>query len=130
MWAFVQSAGGVLAHWGADVIKIERPHGPDPMRTLPGTAVGEGDSWFFKHYGRGKRAIAVDLTNDDGRQLLYQLVEGADVFLTSYLPKTRKRLRFDVDDIRAVNPTIIYARGTGQGPQGPDAERGGYEGVT
>jgi crotonobetainyl-CoA:carnitine CoA-transferase CaiB-like acyl-CoA transferase len=130
MWAFVQSAGGVLAHWGADVIKIESPQSPDPMRSLPGTALGQGDSWFFKHYGRGKRAIALDLNSDDGRQLLYQLVEGADVFLTSYLPKTRRKLKFDVEDIRAINPTIIYARGTGQGPQGPDAERGGYDGAT
>ena len=130
MWAFVQSAGGVLAHWGADVIKVEGPRSPDPMRSLPGTAVGGGDSWFFKHYGRGKRAIAVDLASDEGQEILYQLVEGADVFLTSYLPKTRKKLRFDVDDIRAVNPRIIYARGTGQGPSGPEAERGGYDGAT
>jgi crotonobetainyl-CoA:carnitine CoA-transferase CaiB-like acyl-CoA transferase len=130
MWAFVPSAGGVLAHWGADVIKVEGPRSPDPMRLLPGTAVGEGDSWFFKHYSRGKRAVAIDLASDEGRQILYRLVEGADVFLTSYLPKTRTKLKFDVDDIRAINPDIIYARGTGQGPKGPDAERGGYDGAT
>jgi crotonobetainyl-CoA:carnitine CoA-transferase CaiB-like acyl-CoA transferase len=130
MWAFVPSAGGVLAHWGADVIKVESPRSPDPLRLLPGTAVGDGDSWFFKHYSRGKRGIALDLASDDGREILYQLVEGADIFLTSYLPKTRRKLKFDVDDIRAVNPRIIYARGTGQGPQGPDAEQGGYDGAT
>ncbi len=130
MWAFVQSAGGVLAHWGADVIKVEGPRTPDPMRSLPGTAVDDGDSWFFQHYGRGKRAIALDLASEDGREILYKLVEEADVFLTSFLPKTRKKLKFDVDDIRAVNPKIIYARGTGQGPKGPDAERGGYDGAT
>jgi crotonobetainyl-CoA:carnitine CoA-transferase CaiB-like acyl-CoA transferase len=130
MWAFVQSAGGVMAHWGADVIKVEGPRAPDPMRSLPGRSVDGGDSWFFEHYGRGKRAIAIDLASDDGRELLYRLVADADVFLTSYLPKTRKKLRFDVDDIRAVNPSIIYARGTGQGPAGPEAERGGYDGAT
>jgi crotonobetainyl-CoA:carnitine CoA-transferase CaiB-like acyl-CoA transferase len=130
MWAFVQSAGGVLAHWGADVIKIEGPRSPDPMRSLAGTVLDGGDSWFFQHYGRGKRGIALDLASDDGREILYQLVEGADVFLTSYLPRTRTKLKFDVEHIRAVNPRIIYARGTGQGPQGPDAERGGYDGAT
>jgi crotonobetainyl-CoA:carnitine CoA-transferase CaiB-like acyl-CoA transferase len=130
MWAFGPSAGGVLAHWGADVIKIESPRSPDPMRSLPGTAVGKGDSWFFKHYSRGKRAVAIDLASEEGRQILYQLAAGADVFLTSFLPNTRKKLKFDVDDIRAVNPNIIYARGSGQGPQGPEAARGGYDGAT
>jgi crotonobetainyl-CoA:carnitine CoA-transferase CaiB-like acyl-CoA transferase len=74
--------------------------------------------------------MALDLATDDGRAILYKLVKDADVFLTSYLPKTRKKLKFDVDDIRAVNPGIIYARGTGQGPRGPEAERGGYDGAT
>jgi crotonobetainyl-CoA:carnitine CoA-transferase CaiB-like acyl-CoA transferase len=100
------------------------------MRVLPGTAVGDGDSWYFKHYSRGKRSLVMDLASDEGRQILYQLAERADVFLTSYLPATRKKLKFDVDDIRAVNPRIIYARGSGQGPQGPEAERGGYDGAT
>src|SRR5260370_40456694 len=130
MWAFVPSAGGVLAHWGADVIKVETPRSPDPMRLLGGTLEPGGASWFFKHYSRGKRAIALDLANAEGREILYKLVERADVFLTSFLPKTRKKLEFDVDDIRAINPRIIYARGSGQGPKGPEAERGGYDGAT
>src|ERR1700728_4103813 len=130
MWAFVPSAGAVLAHWGADVIKVENPRSPDPVRYLPGTAVGDGDSWFFKHYSRGKRGLGIDLSSDEGRDILYRLVEQSDVFLTSFLTPTRKKLRFDIDDIRAVNPNIIYAKGTGQGPRGPDAERGGYDGAT
>jgi crotonobetainyl-CoA:carnitine CoA-transferase CaiB-like acyl-CoA transferase len=130
MWAFVPSAGGVLAHWGADVIKVESPRNPDPMRLLGGTLEPGDASWYFKHYSRGKRAITLDLGSDDGRALLYKLVEGADVFLTSYLPDTRKKLGFDVDDIRKVNPDIIYARGSGQGPKGPENGRGGYDGIT
>jgi crotonobetainyl-CoA:carnitine CoA-transferase CaiB-like acyl-CoA transferase len=130
MWAFVPSAGGVLAHWGADVIKIEGPRSPDPMRLLGGTLDPGDASWYFKHYSRGKRAITLDLKSERGRDVLYRLVETADVFLTSYLPKTRKALKFDIDDIRAVNPSIVYARGTGQGPRGPEAERGGYDGAT
>ena len=90
MWAFGPSAGGVLAHWGADVVKVESPRAPDPVRTLSGTAVGDGDGWFFKHYSRGKRSVAIDLASDEGRQILYRLVDGADVFLTSFLRKLRR----------------------------------------
>jgi crotonobetainyl-CoA:carnitine CoA-transferase CaiB-like acyl-CoA transferase len=130
MWAFVPAAGAVLGHWGADVIKVESPHHPDPLRALSG-GLGPSDlSYLFKHYSRGKRAVAVDLAAPEGRAILYKLVADADVFLTSYLPSTRKKLGFDVDDIRAVNPTIIYARGTGHGPLGPEAERGGYDAAT
>jgi crotonobetainyl-CoA:carnitine CoA-transferase CaiB-like acyl-CoA transferase len=130
MWAFVPSAGGVLAHWGADVIKVESPRFPDPLRLLDGSLEPGDASWFFKHYSRGKRSLLLDLTTEEGREVLHRLVTGADVFLTSYLPPTRRKLGFDVDDIRAINPDIVYARGTGQGPLGPEAERGGYDGAT
>jgi len=127
MWAFMPAAGGVLAHWGADVVKVENPEAPDPMRLLGGSLAPGDASNTFNHYGRGKRSIAVDLRSDEGREIVYGLAERADVFLTSYLPKTRRRLGVDVEDIRARNPRIIYAKGTGQGPHGPDAERGGYD---
>lgn len=130
MWAFVPAAGAVLGHWGADVIKVESPRHPDPLRLLNGGRVDGEGGYLFKHYSRGKRAIAVDLGRDEGREVLYELVRGADVFLTSYLPATRRKLKFDVDDIRAVNPSIIYARGSGHGPRGPDSERGGYDAAT
>src|SRR6202034_3344628 len=82
MWAFVPSAGGVLAHWGADVIKVEGPRAPDPMRLLGGSLEPGDQSFYFKHYSRGKRAIALDLATDEGREALYRLVDTADVFLT------------------------------------------------
>ncbi|MFI5046249.1 MAG: CaiB/BaiF CoA transferase family protein [Acidimicrobiia bacterium] len=126
-WAFVPSAGGVLAHWGADVIKVESPRAPDPMRLQGGSLEPGGASTGFRHYSRGKRSIGLDLASDEGRELLYRLVADADVFLTSYLPATRRKLKIDVDDIRAVNPRIVYARGSGHGPHGPDAERRGYD---
>jgi crotonobetainyl-CoA:carnitine CoA-transferase CaiB-like acyl-CoA transferase len=130
MWAFVPSACGVLAHWGADVIRIESPRG-DPMRFRGGGTLKPGDSgWIYKHYSRGKRNVVIDLNTDQGKELLYKLVETADVFATSFLPETRKKLKFDVDDIRRVNPSIVYVRGSGQGPKGPDAERAGFDGVT
>ncbi|MCB2059082.1 MAG: CoA transferase, partial [Novosphingobium sp.] len=107
-YAFVPSAGGVMAHWGADVIKVESPKAPDPMRFI--------NVPTFRHYSRGKRSIAINLASDEGRELVYQLAADADVFLTSYLAPTRRKRGIDVEDIRKVNPNIIYARGSGHGP--------------
>jgi len=129
-WAFVPSAGGVMAHWGADVIKVESPTAPDPMRTLGGSLEPGLSSPTFRHYSRGKRSIAIDLSRPEGQGLLYKLVKEADVFLTSYLGPTRRKLKIDVDDIRAVNPDIIYARGSGHGPKGPDCDRPGYDALS
>ena len=126
-WAFVPSAGGVMAHWGAEVIKVESPTAPDPMRLMDGSLEPGRSSAMFKHYSRGKRSIAINLASDEGRELLYRLAADADVFLTSYLAPTRKKLGMDVDDIRRVNPNIIYARGSGHGPHGPDADRPGFD---
>jgi crotonobetainyl-CoA:carnitine CoA-transferase CaiB-like acyl-CoA transferase len=127
MWAFVPAAGGVLSHWGADVIKVENPRAPDPNRVLGGTLEPGGASRSFKNYNRGKRAIALDLTTEEGRDILYRLVDGADVFLTSYLPATRKKLGFDVDQIRERNPHIVYAKGSGMGPRGPESDRRAFD---
>jgi crotonobetainyl-CoA:carnitine CoA-transferase CaiB-like acyl-CoA transferase len=127
-FAFVPVAGGVLSHWGADVIKVESPRNPDPMRILFGGTTEPGGAYTsFKNYNRGKRAIALDLATDDGRSVLYRLVETADVFLTSHLPETAKKLKIGVDEIRAHNPNIIYAKGSGHGPLGPERERRGYD---
>src|SRR5579883_1012289 len=129
-WAFVPSAGGVLAHWGADVIKVESPTAPDPMRLLDGTLEPGRASTYFKHYSRGKRSVALNLATPEGREILYALAADADVFLTSYLPDVRRKLEIDVEHIRAINPRIVYARGSGQGPKGPDRARPGYDGIT
>ncbi len=130
-WAFVPSAGGVLAHWGAEVIKVEGPRTPDPMRLMHGGSLEPGNAGpHFKHYSRGKKSVGLDLATDEGRALLYRLVEDADVFLTSYLAPTRRKLKIDVEDIRKVNPRIVYARGSGHGPKGPDADRPGYDAIS
>jgi crotonobetainyl-CoA:carnitine CoA-transferase CaiB-like acyl-CoA transferase len=133
-WTFVPAAGAVLADWGADVIKVEHPVGGDPQRGLISMGLIPGGpgavNYIIEQPNRGKRSIGLDISTDDGRALLYQLVETSDVFLTSFLPDTLVRLKIDVDSIRAVNPDIVYARGTGQGPHGPDREKGGYDGAT
>jgi crotonobetainyl-CoA:carnitine CoA-transferase CaiB-like acyl-CoA transferase len=76
MWAFMPSAGGVLAHWGADVIKVENPGACDPARLLYGGTDAPGEaSRSFKHYNRGKRAVGIDLATEDGRAILYRSAE-------------------------------------------------------
>jgi crotonobetainyl-CoA:carnitine CoA-transferase CaiB-like acyl-CoA transferase len=133
-WTFVPAAGAVLADWGADVIKVEHPVGGDPQRGLISMGLVPGGpgavNYIIEQPNRGKRSIGLDISTDDGRALLYRLVETSDVFLTSFLPDTLQRLKIDVDSIRAVNPDIVYARGTGQGPHGPDRGKGGYDGAT
>jgi crotonobetainyl-CoA:carnitine CoA-transferase CaiB-like acyl-CoA transferase len=129
-WWFVPAAGGVLADWGADVIKVEHPVSGDPQRGLvtsglmPATG---GVNFMVEQPNRGKRSVGIDLGHERGRALLDKLVAGADVFLTNFLPAARRRLRLEVEDIRRVNPRIVYVRGHGQGARGPDAEKGGYD---
>ncbi len=132
-WMFVPSGGSVLVDWGADVIKVE-PMTGDPQRglitsgLLPGGAGGV--NFMVEQPHRGKRSIGLDLANPDGHEALMKLVETADVFLTNYLPPVRRKLRIDTEDIRARNPSIVIARGSGTGPKGPEAEKGGYDGAS
>ena len=131
-WTFVPAAGAVLADWGADVIKVEHPETGDPQRGLVSMGLIPGGpnavNYIMEQPNRGKRSIGLDISTESGRELLYQLVETSDVFLTSFLPSVRQRLRIDVEHIRAVNPKIVYARGTGQGPHGEDRDKPGYDG--
>lgn len=133
-WTFVPAAGAILADWGADVIKVEHPVTGDPQRGLATLGILGGGSnaadFMMQGPNRGKRSIGLDISTEDGRELLYRLAETADVFLTSFLPEVRQRLRIDVEHIRARNEQIIYARGHGQGARGPDRDRGGFDGAS
>jgi crotonobetainyl-CoA:carnitine CoA-transferase CaiB-like acyl-CoA transferase len=130
MYGFVPSAGAVLAEWGADVVKVEHAVTGDPQRGLRQTGLlrVEGDpNPNIEHANRGKRSIGLDMSVPEGREVLYELARRADVFLTSFLPDARKKFGIDVDDIRAVNPKIIYARGSALGPRGAESDKGGYD---
>src|SRR2546428_10217858 len=132
-WGFVPSAGTALGDWGAEVVKIEHPRHGDPIRDLitggmiPGAS---GRNFIVEQLGRQKRSVGIDLGTDEGRALLYRLIERADVFLTNFLPDARERLRITYEDLRRVNPRLVYAKGHGQGARGPDARRGGYDRVS
>ncbi|RDI56067.1 CaiB/BaiF CoA transferase family protein [Nocardia mexicana] len=130
MYGFVPSAGAVLSDWGADVVKVEHAVTGDPQRGLRrvGAFTVEGDpNPNVEHANRGKRSIGVDMSIPEGRAVIHDLARGADVFLTSFLPQARVKFGIDVDDIRAVNPAIIYARGSALGPRGGESDRGGYD---
>lgn len=130
MYGFVPSAGAVLADWGADVIKVEHAVTGDPQRGLrqTGTLRVEGDpNPNVEHANRGKRSLGLDMARPEGKEVLHDLVRRSDVFLTSFLPQSRRKLEIDVEHIRAVNPQIIYARGSALGPRGPEADKGGYD---
>jgi crotonobetainyl-CoA:carnitine CoA-transferase CaiB-like acyl-CoA transferase len=127
---FVPAASAILADWGAEVIKIEHVERGDAMRGLASSGVmsmGGDVHVLLEHSNRGKKSIGVDLTTEKGVELVYKLAATCDVFLTNKLPAVRKKLRMEIDDIRAQNPDIIYVAGTGGGERGPDADRGGYD---
>ncbi|MEX1009280.1 MAG: CoA transferase [Acidimicrobiia bacterium] len=127
---FVPAASALLADWGAEVIKIEHVERGDAMRGLASSGVVDIPSdvhALLEHSNRGKQSLALDLTTDEGLDILYKLAATSDVFLTNKLPSVRKKLRIEVDDIRAHNSRIIYVRGTGQGARGPDADKGSYD---
>jgi crotonobetainyl-CoA:carnitine CoA-transferase CaiB-like acyl-CoA transferase len=130
MYGFVPSCGAVLGEWGAEVIKVEHAVTGDPQRGLrqTGPLRVEGDpNPNVEHANRGKRSIGLDMSVPEGKEVLYELARRSDVFLTSFLPGHRKKFGIDVDAIRAVNPRIIYARGSAFGPRGQESEKGGYD---
>src|SRR5580692_7726842 len=126
-WTFVPAAGAVLADWGADVIKVEHPVMGDPQRGLVSMGLipgGDGAvNYIMEQPNRGKRSLGIDISTEGGLELIYKLAEKSDVFLTSFLPSVRQKLKIDVEHIRAVNPNIVYARGSGQGPLGDDRNK-------
>jgi crotonobetainyl-CoA:carnitine CoA-transferase CaiB-like acyl-CoA transferase len=131
-FTFVPSAGAVLADWGADVIKVEHAETGDAQRGLSrlmGMQVGKGGSFapLMEHANRGKRSLGLALDKPGALNVLHGLIRSSDVFLTNFLPSARSRLAIDLDDVREVNPDIIYVRGSGFGNRGPDRDKGGYD---
>jgi crotonobetainyl-CoA:carnitine CoA-transferase CaiB-like acyl-CoA transferase len=127
---FVPAASAVLADYGAEVIKVEHVERGDAMRGLASSGtvdLGGGVHVLLEHSNRGKQSIGLDLTSEDGLDILYKLAATCDVFLTNKMPSVRAKLKVGVDEIRAANPDIIYVRGTGQGERGPDADKGSYD---
>ncbi len=115
----------MLGDFGADVIKIERPGGSDYMRTtLPDPA---GVSFVFLASNRNKRGFTLDLRKPAGREITLRLVRWADVLAHNFRPGTMERLGLGYEELREVNPKLIYAVGSGYGLTGPYRSKGGQD---
>src|ERR1700740_3539714 len=131
-FTFVPAAGGILADWGADVIKIEHPLRGDTQRgfiNMGGMKIDPQRHTMMEHPNRGKRSVGVDISRPEGIALIYEIAKTADVFLTNYLPAQRQKMKFDIEHIRKIKPDIIYARGSAYGDKGPEREVGGFDGT-
>jgi crotonobetainyl-CoA:carnitine CoA-transferase CaiB-like acyl-CoA transferase len=127
MWIAGPGAGGILADWGADVVKIEPPSG-DPARTFQQTLGGDLPvNPVFELDNRSKRSVVIDLSTVEGRELALELVDGADVFLTNVRPAALSRVGLGHEQLLERNPRLVYALITAYGLDGPDAERPGYD---
>ncbi len=132
-FTFTPASGAVLADWGADVIKVEHHETGDSQRGLVsilGLDQGGVPQSFFpimEGPNRGKRSIGLDLQSEGGCEVLSRLIREADVFITNFREPTRKALRIEVEDVRAINPRVIYVRGTGMGVKGDEGANGGYD---
>jgi formyl-CoA transferase len=120
--------GRLLADHGADVIKIEAPGAPDPLREW-GQAEQDGHHFFWTVHARNKRCVTLDLRQPRGRDLLLRLVETADVLLESFRPGTLERWGLSPEVLSERNPGLVLARVSGYGQTGPDSLRPGYASV-
>ena len=127
VWIAGPAAGGILADWGADVIKIEPPTG-DPARTFRRMLGGDlPNNPVFELDNRSKRSVSLDLSIDDGRQVALDLIDRADVFLSNIRMSALERAGLGPAALRARNRRLIYAMVTGYGMEGPDADRPAYD---
>lgn len=128
LWVAGPAACGVLADWGAEVIKIEMPKG-DPMRKLFGALSGSKEERCppFDLYNRGKKSIALDVNQPEGAALVQRLVATADVFVTNMRPQFLERIGLDHATLMAKHPRLVYASLTAYGLEGPDRDAPGYD---
>lgn len=117
----------VLADYGADVIKIERPGAGDLSRTSIADDPDGQDNPVFRSLNRNKRSIALDLRKDEAKAVIYRLVETADVVVNNFRAGVMGRMGFGHEALSAINPRIISAFGSGFGPSGPLSHKGGQD---
>ena len=120
-------AGMMLGELGAQVVKVESPGSPDPLRASGLGPGPDGVNSIFYSLNRGKRFCSIDAKTDRGRELLFDLVAGADVFIHNMRPGKAEGLGLDYDALSKLNPGIIYGAITGHGPEGPEAHLPAYD---
>lgn len=117
-------AAGLMADFGADVIKIEQPEGGDPFRKLGPYHNGEVLRWATM--GRNKRCVTLDLRKEKGKQIFLQLAARCDVLIENFRTGTLDKWGLDTETIRRANPDIVITRVTGYGQTGPYADVAGF----
>ena len=125
LWVAGPACGGILADWGAEVIKVE-PHSGDPFRGLE-WLYGDEINPPFELDNRGKRSVVLDLQSESGSKVMHRLIEDADVFLTNYRPGGLRRLGLDHETLTSRYPRLIYASVTGMSLRGDEADRQAYD---
>jgi crotonobetainyl-CoA:carnitine CoA-transferase CaiB-like acyl-CoA transferase len=128
VWVAGPAATGLMADWGANVIKVEPPAG-DPQRFVFG-ALGVADQKGvppFEIDNRGKRSVVLDLRNDDDLQKMFALLEDADVFVSNVRPAGLARMGLDPESLTKRFPRLVYGQLTGYGATGPDVDKAGYD---
>lgn len=125
----------LLADFGAEVVKIEKPNGGDDSRAW-GPPFLDGQSLWYLSVNRNKSSVVIDMTHAQGQALLHRLVQQADILVTNFLPKLQKKLNVDYDTLHKINPKLIHMSLTGFGLEGErssfpcyDLIAEGYSGV-
>ncbi len=118
-------ASMILADFGADVIKIETPVSGDDSRAF-GPFIGE-ESAYFMSLNRGKRSMTLNLKTHTGAEILQTMVKKADVIMENYRPGTMEKFALGYEDLKKVNPKIIYAACSGFGHTGPYSQKPAYD---
>lgn len=127
VWIAAPAACGIMADWGADVIKVEPPSGDPQRHAFRALGLPEGRMAPFELDNRGKRSVVLNLREAEDLELMFGLLETADVFVTNVRMDALKRLGLDTETVRKRLPKLIYGRMTGYGAVGPDRDRAGYD---
>jgi CoA:oxalate CoA-transferase len=118
-------AAMMFADLGAEVIKIERPDGGDDTRAYP--PFQKGESAYFMSLNRGKRSVTLNLKHPRGKEILKELAKKSDILLENFKPGTMDKLGVGYEDLRKINPRLIYAAISGFGRTGPYSARPAYD---
>ena len=121
-------AGCILGYFGAEVIKVEPPETGDPIRGW--REVQEGTSLWWHSLGRNKKSVTIDLKSDEGRALVHQLIETADVVIENFRPGVMEKWGLGPEEFKQSNPKLVYTRISGYGQTGPYSSKPGYASVS
>jgi len=129
-WVAVPCACAILSDWGAEVIKIEDPGIGDSLRgikSIEGISLRDHIVPVFEVLNRGKRDLGLNLRTEQGRQILYRLMEHCDVFVSNFQSRVLDKLGMDYQTLSQLNPRLVYATLTGYGEAGADCDKPGYD---